>query len=184
MKRWKNTLIVVAICIALAAYVLLFEVKREPPTDAQATPTPLPLLSLTVNEIKSLHMSAGERTLRIEHRQNEWRIVEPDEGIADPVEVHIAADDLARLTARQILLEQVAGREQYGLAPASLTLTVTTYTDAQVRLYIGRQTPDNMAYYVQLDGDPRLYLVNQYTLQPFFTWIDAPPYQPTPTPSQ
>jgi hypothetical protein len=201
MKQWRTTLIVVAIFVALAAYVLLVEVKREPPTEQEPTPTPLPLLSLNIDGVQSLRITGsasteGVRVLHVARAEAEWRLSTPDKGpatgepclaspdgcTADPYVVHIATDDLCHLAAQRVLLEQVTELAQYGLDPISLEIEITTTSGEHQKIHIGRQTPDGMSYYMQRAGDPRLYLVAQYTLQPFFEWLKEPPYQPPPTP--
>jgi hypothetical protein len=144
---------------------------------------------MNIGDVQSLQISDGERMLQIAHKELEWWIgkgdkdpQEQDSVLADPYIVHLSVDDLTHLTAQRTLLEKVSDREQYGLEPASLVLRVATYSGEQQEIHIGKQTPDNSSYYVQLPGDPRLYLVHQYTLQPFFEWLKEPPYQPTPTP--
>lgn len=208
MKRWRapvgtSSAIAVGLLAALLAIVLLVEARREPPPEKEGTPTPLPLLNISIEELQSLHISDGERALHIEHESDggsasAWRITAlqegaatrgataggtPTSGIADPYPVHLAADDLLHLKAQRVLLEQTTDLAQYGLDPVSLSLIAITRSGQEERINVGRQTPDGVSYYLQRPGDPRLYLVAQYTLQPFFNWLDAPPLQPTPTPS-
>lgn len=186
MKRWQVTLIVVAVFAALLAYVLLVEVKRPARTEADATPTPtpLPLLGLTAGDIRALQISDGERLLRLEQNQEGWQVVsagsglvEPEPGIADPYIVFISVDELARLQAGRVLLETVQEGAQYGLDPARLTLIVVQQSGMERRLWVGKLTADAMWYYVRMEGDDRLYLVRQYMLEAFFTWLDQPPYE-------
>lgn len=186
MKRWNTTLIVVAVFVALLAYVLLVEVKRAsvPEDDSTPTPTPLPLLSLDAGDVQVVQISDGERLLRLEQVVDGWQIVaagsglvEPEPGSTDLYSVFISVNDLAQLKASRVLRETVQDGAQYGLEPARLTLIVVQRSGMEHRVLVGKQTTDEMSYYVQMEGDGRLYLVNQYTLQPFFNWLDQPPYQ-------
>jgi len=198
-------LIVVAAFVALAAYVLLVDMKRDPPTEQEPTPTPVPLLGLNIDDVQLLRITSsvpdqgGLHTMQITHLQQEleWHFSVPDahsstqeaclvsaDGcLADPYVVHIAVDDLCHLAAQRILLEEPGDLGQYGLDPTALVIEMTTFTGSQEKIHIGKQTTDGMSYYVQRAGDPRLYLVAQYTLQPFFDWLIEPPYQPTPMPT-
>ena len=203
MKQWRTTLIVVAIFIALAAYVLLVEVKRDPPTDGEPTATPVPLLSLNVDDVQSLRITSSVspmnqvQVLHVVHQELDWRLIaldedptateacltRPDGCRADPYIIQMAVDDLCQLAAQRVLLEQVSELGQYGLDPISLVVSIATHSGKQEAIYIGRQTPDEMSYYVQRAGDPRLYLVAQYILQPFFEWLKDPPYEPAAVPT-
>jgi hypothetical protein len=95
-------------------------------------------------------------------------------------------EELARLEARRVVMEVERGATSdlatYGLDSEALTLTVETRTGDERRIYVGRETPDGTAFYVQREGDPRLYIVSHYMLEPFFGWLSDPPYRPTPTP--
>ena len=181
MKRWRDTIIVVALFVALLAYVLLVERKREPSpsvSEATPTPTPLPLLNLMVDDIQAVEIGDGSRTLRLEQRADGWQIGGEQSTLADSNTVFIAVNALTQLSAGRILLERVDDGTQYGLTPPRLSLEITLRSGGYRRLGIGKQTIDGMWYYVQMENDPRLYLVRQYVLQPFFNWLDKPPYPP------
>ncbi len=181
MKRWRGTLIVVVLFAALLAYVLLVERKREPsPAESEATPTPtpLPLLNLTIDDIQAIEIGDGSRTLRLEQRADGWQIGGEQDTPADSNTVFIAVNELTKLSAGRILLEHVDDGTQYGLTPPRLSLDITLRSGGNHRLEIGKQTVDGMWYYVQMENDPRLYLVRQYVLQPFFNWLDKPPSAP------
>ena len=94
MKRWRTTSIVLALFAVLLAYVLLVEVKRDPPPPEDAAPTPVPVLDMALDEVRALRVSDGARTLRVENRGLEWVITEPDEGPADAYEVFMPINDL------------------------------------------------------------------------------------------
>jgi hypothetical protein len=184
MKQWKTTLIVLVVFAAILAYVLLVESKKEPPPDPDVSPspTPVPLLDATSTGLRAVHATDGTRTLRLERQGENWQIVEPGNAPVDPVTAGYTLDDLADLRARLVVLDELADPATYGLDPAALTLTIET-TSGTRTLIAGREAPDGTAYYAQIDGDPRLYLIDHYRLEPFFRWLSAPPYAPTPTPT-
>jgi hypothetical protein len=156
-----------------------------------------------IDEVQELLISSSSpergslRALRILHQEAEWRFWDPNAGSSprttcltdpegcepDPYIVHLAVDDLCQLAAERILLEEPGDLGQFGLDPVSLTLRITTPRGVRREIYVGKQTPDGMSYYVQRAGDPRLYLVAQYTLQPFFEWLKEPPHQPPAAPT-
>lgn len=183
MKRWTPTLIVVGAFVALLAYILLVEVKKEPPASEDATPTPVPLLNLNTDEVRSILVTDGQRRLRLVREGQDWRIVEPEESPADGYRVFLQADELAHLEARLVVLEQVSDLGTYGLDPVAWTLMVDT-ASSHHEIHVGRETPDKASFYVQIVGDPRLYIVPHYKLAPFLEWLSDPPYKPTPTPQK
>jgi len=200
MKRWRTTLILLGVFVLLLAYVLIFERQREPPPNPGATPspTPSPLIDVARDEIRALHITWGNSEVRIEpsprneeeipsaprdtDEQGGWQITLPQPGPADTYNISWPIDELAGLSAKRTILENVDDPAQYGLGPDALTLDIET-TERTVRLSVGRETPDGTAFYVQVEGDPRLYIVDHYKIAPLFEWVVQPPYQPTPTPA-
>ena len=51
-----RTLLVLAAFVALLAYVLLVELKREPPPDPEATPTPWPILGWAIDDLRTVRL--------------------------------------------------------------------------------------------------------------------------------
>jgi len=182
MKRWKATWIVLGLFCLLLAYVLLFEVGRDPPAPADATPTPSPVLDLEVGDLVAFHVTDGERTLRFERQGETWWVTEPGEGEADTYALTWRFSELARLEAKQVLLEEITDPVPYGLDPVALTVTLEPESGNAETLLIGRRTPDGSSFYVQLQGDPRLYLIATYKVEALTEWLEEPPYRPTPTP--
>jgi hypothetical protein len=184
-----RTWIAVGLFGALLAYVLLVEVRREPRPNRllgaeEATSTPVPLLEfdpgdLTAVQWRTAGRSDAGRTLRIERRGDGWTLIDParasETTLDDPRSVLFTLEDLARLQARQVLTGDDLDRAAYGLEPAALVVTVETRAGEKAHIEVGRETPDGTAFYVQLPGDPRVYLVPHYKLAPFFEWLDSPP---------
>ena len=179
MKRWKSTLIALGLFAALLAYVLLVEAKREPPTE-DAAPTRVPILEIDADDLQAIEIHDGERSLRMEQGEDGWRITAPDEAAADESALALPLADLTRLEASMVVADEVTDPATYGLGEGALTLIVETRSGGAERITVGRKTPDETALYVQHEGDPRLYIVYAYELQPIVDWLSDPPYQPTP----
>jgi hypothetical protein len=194
-----RTLLVVAAFGILLAYMLLVEARRGPPPDPEATPTPWPILSWEVDDLRSIHVTDGTRVTHVERQDGEWRIVEPSSGGqttsggqstsggqntsgADPRTIYFPLLELAGLEARLLVSQEVQDKAAYGLDVPSLTITAETLSGDRERLYAGRVTPDGTAFYVQREGDPRLYIVDHYKIELFQEWLSTPPYRPTPAP--
>ena len=179
-----RTLLVVAAFAALLAYVLLVETKREPPADPDTTPTPLPVLGWEIDDLNAVQFTDGERTVRLEREGKGWRILRPpaaDSAPANPHTVYFAFHELAGLEARAPVKDRDPDPATYGLDVPALTVTVETQSGTE-QVYVGRQTADGTALYVQREGDPRLYVVDHYKFEYLFDWLSAPPSQATPAP--
>jgi hypothetical protein len=187
VKRWRTTLIVAGVFAALLGYVLFVEREREPPPEPGITPSPTPasVLQIAVDNLRALRIDGGERALRLVRGGEGWEIELADGSRrpADAYAIDWRIDQLAAFEARLIVSEQIAGLQAYGLDQAALTLTLELADGSSERIAIGRSTPDGTARYVRREGDPRLYIVDQFRVEAYFEWLDQPPYPPTPTPA-
>jgi hypothetical protein len=183
-----RTLLVVAAFVLLLAYMLLFEARRAPPPAPDATPTPRPLLSWKMEDLRSIHVTDGSRVTHVQRVGADWRVVEPADAAgqspseADPHTLYWPLLELAGLEARLLVSEKVVDKAAYGLDTPSLTIKVEAEPGERERLYAGRETPDGTAFYVQLEGDPRLYIVDHFKIELFQEWLSAPPFKATPAP--
>jgi hypothetical protein len=182
VKRWKTTLIVVAVFAAILAYVLLVEKKKEPPPKPGITPSPTPVqvLDIELDAVRAVRVTDGVRSVRIAREGEGWSVTHPEDAPANTYAVFLPIDELIHLEARLIVAEEVSDAATYGLDPVALRIVVETASGREERFHVGRETPDTTAFYVQYVGDPRLYTVSHYKIAPFFEWLATPPYQPTP----
>ena len=182
-----RTVLVVAAFGLLLAYVLLVEARRAPPPDPEATPTPQPLLTWEMDELRSIHVSDGARTTRLERVGEDWQVLEPADAAggrpADPHTLYWPLLELAGLEARLLVSQEVKDQAAYGLDTPALTIAVEVESGERVRLYAGRETADGTAFYVRREGDPRLYIVDHFKIELLQEWLSAPPYKATPTPA-
>jgi hypothetical protein len=181
-----RTLLVVAAFGLLLAYMLLVEARREPPPDPGATPTPQPILRWEMEDLRSIHVTDGSRTTRLEREGEDWYILEPAEDAgkrpADPRTLYFPLFELSSLEARLLVSEQVTDQATFGLDVPTLTISIEARSGEGARLYAGRETADGTAFYVQREGDPRLYIVDHYKIELLQEWLSAPPFKATPTP--
>jgi hypothetical protein len=185
-----RTVLVVAAFGILLAYMLLVEARRAPLPDPEATPTPWPILVWKMDDLRSIHVTDGSRVTHLERMGDEWRIVEPVDAAtgspsaADPRTIYLPLLELAGLEARLLVSQEVQDKAVYDLDVPALIIEVETLSGERERLYAGRVTPDGTAFYVQREGDPRLYIVDHYKIEFFQEWLSAPPYRATPTPAE
>ena len=191
MRRWRTTLIVLGVFAALLLYVILFEARREPPAEpgARPSPTPASVLDVAVDDVRALHIAAGDRTLSLVRQDGKWAILPPgtasgasSEATLAGTSIYWSIDEILRLQARRIIAEEATDLAQYGLDAPALTVTIEIAGGASEQLLVGRETPDGTAYYLQRAGDPRLYIVDHYKIQTLYGWLAEPPYAPTSAP--
>ena len=147
-----------------------------------------------MDELRSVHVTDGSKTTRLDFVEGEWRVIESTEAAgrsvpagqspaADPRTIYLPLLELSALEARLLVYNQVTDKAAYGLDAPALTIAVETRSGQKARLYAGRETPDGTAFYLQREGDPRLYIVDHYKVDALLEWLTQPPYAPTPTPA-
>jgi hypothetical protein len=159
---------------------VLVEAKREAPAEDAAPPS-VPILEIDAADLQAIDVSNGEQVLRMENGEDGWRITAPHDAAADERALALPLADLTQLEARMVVSDEVTDPATYGLGQEALILSIETRSGGKERIVVGRKTPDKTAFYVQHEGDPRLYIVYAYELQPIVDWLSDPPYQPTPS---
>jgi hypothetical protein len=194
VRRWRTTLIVAGIFVALLLYVVLFEARRQPLAEpgVQPSPTPASVLDIPTNGVRALRIAGGDRTLSLAQQDGKWVIVRAgttgstseasSEAVPADASIYWSIDEILGLDARLIVVEGTADLTQYGLGTPAMTIVIETTSGASEQLRVGRQTPDGTAFYLQRAGDPRLYIVDHYKIQALYDWLADPPYAPTPAP--
>ena len=212
MKRWRTTLIVAGVFLALLLYVVLVERQREPPAAPGApgslsapSPTPASVVDIAGEDVRALHVAAGDRSLSLVRQDGGWaiplKVADPRQGgISDAVpstgaavgvsseaapadtSIYWSIEEILQLDARLIVVEGATDLAQYGLDVPVMTVVIERTGGTAEQLLVGRRTPDGTAFYLQHTGDPRLYIVDHYKIQTLYDWLADPPYQPTPTP--
>ena len=94
--KFKTTLILLAVFVALLALVLLLDFKKESDTDNEGK-----LVDLVSEDIQKIIFKTGEETITFKReKEDEWLIIHPLEAKADKYEVDRMADDFAALSHR------------------------------------------------------------------------------------
>ena len=183
--RFRYTLILVIIALALGGVALMLE-RQEPPAtpDSAAVPTPLPeLLRIDENAITEVILERTEKSQRTHLvRQNGggWYLLEPDVGHDAAEEVDIFQvlnflETLAVLRPRRVLTGTLDLAE-YGLAPAALEVTLSEESGSTHQMRLGAMNADFSAYYVLLDDEAEpIYLVPSYVGVEIERLLDTPP---------
>lgn len=185
--RFRNTLILLAILIALAAYVVLVEREAPSSEDREATPpaTPLPeVLSYQATDARTLRLSrptTGQRTTLEYADDGQWHITEPVTEEADQDKVIRLIESLSALRPRRVLTGTVGEPGQYDLDPPVMLVEIEMKDGAAHVLKLGGKNPSRSGYYGQVSGDERIYLMPSHIGTDVERYLNEPPVKPTPT---
>ena len=183
MKKSIRLIIVVAVVgLSIAAF---FIVKNLPEKESDSVYTPperYELIDSLESEIASMTFSREDGTTLVFEKKYEgegddakpvWTLASP-KVFFEPRERDIRdiAYSMSGVSSDQIIEEEPADLSVYGLDNPSATAIIAFTDGTSATLFAGAKTPTKVAYYVQLEGDPKVYAVRNYTINRFFTELD------------
>lgn len=185
MERYRTTLILLGVLIALGALALLL---NRGDTDTSAVPTPVPekYVWQDTNPVIAIDVvsATGRVSVRQEVASTAWHLAEPISDVAEAVVVNSMAGQLQNLIAMEVLTD-VEDLSQYDLDDTAFMITATFSDTQQTKrtLEVGGLTIDAGGYYVRQSGGDTVYVVSNVTIEPLRSWLESPPKAPpTPTP--
>ena len=184
----RNTLIVVAVAVALVAYVVLVE---SPLTPEQlnmrlGTPTATPesyMFQLDVGKVKSFVVTdlRVPRVVTVVRTDTGWLVTQPSNKTADQNKADSVAAALASIKIARTLTN-VANLANFGLAPGTLEARFIMNDDTTYAFIVGNKTPDGLNYYATYTGDQtKIFLIDTPLVESLKVILDVPPFQPTAT---
>lgn len=190
LNRSTLLLLVASVIIIIGALFLLSQPASSPENGAEATSTAVssgPLFpELTADAISrfSARDNVAETQIVLDETGDGWVITEsviPPRGDVNQDDVVQQLADLAQLQySDRFESDELAS---FGLDAPDYTITVARGEDTTQTINVGRLNPAGTRYYVQLEGDPAIYLVNVAGINPFTAWINFPPVLTPPTPT-
>jgi len=188
--NFRNTLILLALLAALAAYVLLVETKQPPPSNENAPterPTPLPqILTLQPGEVRALRLArpaTEERTELVFRDDGLWYITAPIQEEANQSSVISLVASLSNLRPTRVLTATVGQPSDYELDPPVMLVEIEMVDGAIHTLNLGVPNASRSGYYGQVAGDGRIHLLPFHIGVDVERFLNEPPVKPTPVPT-
>ncbi len=173
--------------LAVFALLLLvtFWMKRNPiegPETALPTPAPRFLSFDPLGQTETLRLveAEGRQVVLRRGAEDTWTVEGNPSRSADALAV---MQGLNQLAALQVLspVEADVPPTALGLSPPRLRLQFDLRDGRRVTLAVGASTPVGTGYYVRLNDDAPA-VVEKFPLDGVLSWLDTPPYAPTPLP--
>ena len=177
-------LILAAAGIALVNKEVIKPLTTPTPTErakllAGVLPTEITRVSITDNATKTTFSAELDKS-------SQWKITKADKS----KDLGLGVDQNQLVNAVAVLPNMtpttsfdVVELVPFGLDKPAYTL-ILTIRGSDTTLQIGAENPDKTDYYVQESNDKQLYLIGNYNLQPFITFLTDPPYvKPTQDPN-
>ena len=176
----RSTLILLTIFALLLAGAVYLQ-RSGKTLKAEATPTEFsPLLFSFDSQIESFRLEqVGKGVVEIgRDEQGIWELISP-KAETNIGEVESAISQLLSLRVVSELKDG-PGLDETGLVEPAYRLLLTLANGQQEQMNVGHLTPTKSGYYVQV-GNRGIFVVGQYSLDPFLKLVENPPIQPTPS---
>lgn len=178
---FRNTGILLIVLIVLGGVVFFVNRQGGAATEADATPTPAPLTSLSTSDVTSIKVEQGDKSITVERKDDGWVIAGDSPEPAGESKVKQAVDGLTGLKPTKTL-DGIQNVADFGLGEPVWTITLTPKEGNTVVFRVGDENPRRTGRYVQVAGDSTIYLVTKVSVEDVQKWLEEPPYPPTPTP--
>lgn len=129
-----------------------------------APPAPK-ILTLKEDDISEIHLQKNghEEAALAKDQSGKWQITAPKPLGADQAAVSGLVAAVASLGSDRVVAEKAEDLRQYGLAPASLEVVITTKDRKSRKVSIGDETPAGSGAFAMLADDSRVFTIASYT---------------------
>ncbi|MGE5139271.1 MAG: DUF4340 domain-containing protein [Rudaea sp.] len=184
--KLRNTIILVVVFVALAAYAYYLTRNPSAASTAQTTPVPTPvsMFNFTSDQVTKFVVTdlKNKQTVSVTHQGQNWHMDQPKDSPTDSIKILGTIANISHLDASRVITG-TSDLAQFGLTSPSIEAQLTLSDTTQAVLRIGDATVDQQNYYAQKGNDPQVYLIASSIEQSLADYIKNPPYPPTPTPT-
>lgn len=159
MRGLRSFIGLLAILIALGAYLYFVESKRDPMDTGEKRDKVFTVEADAIEEV-SVKADSGERTT-LRRSGSDWQVVEPSAAPADATEISGITSNLARLEQERLVEENPGDLADFGLAEPRIEVGFKAGSN-EGRLLIGGKTPTGSDLYAKTAASPRVFLVASY----------------------
>lgn len=152
--KFKTTLILFAIFLALLAFVLFFEFKGKGEKEEEEK-----LVALSSGDVQKITFKKEDETIIFQKdEEGEWLITEPLEAKADKYEVDRLADDFSDLKIERVVEEEPEELEKYEIPKKEISLWFKD-KDKPVKILVGMENPLDNTFFAKRDDETRVVLI-------------------------
>ncbi len=157
--RFKGTLILLIVCLALGAFVYFYEIKggeeREKAEQAEKQ-----LWELEDKDIRQIDFIFPDRQITAERRgEEEWLLTNPRRLEADSDELNRLASSAAKMKRESIVEPNAENLAKFGLDPSQSSLKLTTSAGEEYTVSFGNNNPTGNSAYAVLPDQKEVFLV-------------------------
>jgi Domain of unknown function (DUF4340) len=159
MRGGRSLLALVAIALALGAYLYFVESKKQPGSDKKLDKVFAGVESDKIDQL-TIKSASGDKTT-LQKQSGSWQVTQPVGAKADDTEASGITTSLANLEVQRVVDEKPADLKQYGLAQPRIE--VAFHAGGQNRtLFVGEKTPTGSDLFAKVPDNPRVFLISSY----------------------
>lgn len=187
--NWRVTGALVAVALALVAFVVFVEAPKGQPRVMNVTPYPTTLPAIVavedgaVQRITLTRVEDGAVVALARDEAGAWQVMVPVTGPADAWAVGSLLGALSSLVPNRRFEPGAVAPADVGLDPPRVVAEAELEDGERVRLLLGDDNPQGTALYAQVAGDDAVYLINRGLMMQATDMFETPPLEPTPTPT-
>jgi len=157
MRGGKSFLVLVAVAVALGAYIYFIESKRTG-SDEKKKDKVFTVDASKIEEIE-VHAASGETTT-LKKAGTDWQIVAPEAVEADAATVGTLVSTIESLEIGRVVNDNPASVKEYGLDPPKSSIAYKLAGETTFhKLNLGDKTPTGSDLYARVEGQPKLLLI-------------------------
>lgn len=161
-KQKKQMLILLIVClVCVGGYFLLQKVDLEKEEETTASET----VKLDIFDSESISelTVAGENELHFVKKDDVWYAAEDESLNLDQSTVQSLVRNLKTIYVDTVI-EAPEDLDQFGLADPAMTVTAVMADGNTAVIYTGIYNDMTYCYYIQVEGDANVYLVDNYVI--------------------
>jgi hypothetical protein len=170
--RFKGTLILLIIVLALGAYVYFYEIKGGEQRE-KAKESENQVWKLEDRNIQQIDLiSAGEHIAAARKGEREWVLTVPRQLDADSDELSRIASSASSLRRESVLDQNVSDLAKFGLDPAQSSLKLKTKDGKEYGIDFGNNNPSGNFAYAAIPHQKAVFLIPTPTVEAFKKKLD------------
>jgi len=154
--KFKTTLILMVVFLALLAFVVFFESKGRKAAEDKDK-----LVNLSSDDVQKIVFKKEEETISFQKdKKGGWLITQPLEAKADKYEVNRLAEDFSELRIERVIEEEAKDKDltKYEIPKMEISLFYKE-KERPVKIQIGMENPLDKTFFVKKEDDPRIVLI-------------------------
>lgn len=182
----NTTIVLVVLFVLLAGYAYYTQNSGSTTPAATFTPAPTPpvLFDIVSDRVQSLEVRnlRDNRVTKVTRVGEEWKMELPANSAVNINTVLKVVAEVAHLNATRAITAST-DLQAFGLITPTLQARLILTDTTTFAINLGAPNADKSGYYANYPGDTRIFVISASVYQDLDSFINNPPYPPTPTPT-